>query len=122
MSHLLEVELESFARSMGNASLNEFLGELHRGTHARQVTAHFRQEQHAREWQGAVGVDGLGAPEMVIDATAFHFWGARLGYECWDDPTFCREMMRDNPAMKVKTAPAKTTIVNQWGDPAREAA
>lgn len=118
MSSPLELDVESFARNMGVASLHECLRELHYGVHARQVVAHFRQAAHGRAMEGAVGIEGIGQADMVIDASAFHYWGQREGYECWDDAGFCREFKRDNPDSRVKGAARKTTIVNQWGRPA----
>jgi hypothetical protein len=105
------IDLDSFARHMGTEELNKFLKELHWGVHARQVTSHFRQQHHAREAAGQHGTDALGECTTVIDASAFHFWGQREGYECWDDDTFLKEIRRDNPATRVRTAAQKTTIV-----------
>ena len=120
MSNLLDIDMESFARELGMESLHECLGELHRGTHARQVTAHFRQAEHARNLHGAVGIDGIGQVDMVIDPTVFHYWGARLGYDCWEDEEFLQEFKRDNPDARVRGAARRVTILNQWGRDARE--
>jgi hypothetical protein len=110
------IDLDSFARNMGSGELSEFLHELHWGTHARQVTAHFRQRQHARALDGVRAVDGLGAPTTTIDATVFHYWGQRLGYQCWDDDQFLREMRRDNPETRVRAEASKAMIVvPDWG-------
>lgn len=110
------IDLESFAQNMGSEELREFLHELHWGTHARQVTAHFRQRGHARALEGVQAIDGLGAPTTTIDATVFHYWGHRLGYECWDDNQFLHEMRRDNPDTRVLAAAGKTMIVvPDWG-------
>ena len=105
------IDLDSFARHMGTEELNKFLRELHRGVHARQVTSHFRQEHHARASAGQVATDALGECTTVIDASAFHYWGAREGYDCWNDDTFLKEIRRDNPATRVRTAAQKTTIL-----------
>ena len=43
---------------------------------------------------------GLGRVRMVITADAFHYWGRRLGYECWQDKQFLHEFERDNPAVR----------------------
>ena len=32
----------------------------------------------------------------------YHYWGQRLGYECWEDEQFVREMQRDNPEIRVR--------------------
>lgn len=47
--------------------------------------------------------DGGGYVDIMIDPISYHYWGQRLGYECWDDPQFIREYKRDNPECRVKT-------------------
>lgn len=50
------------------------------------------------------GADGdTGAVEMMIDPISYHYWGQRLGYECWEDDAFRREYRRDNPSSRIKT-------------------
>lgn len=47
-----------------------------------------------------------GEVAMQIHPVFYHYWGQRLGYECWDktrNPEFAREMLRDNPELRVKT-------------------
>jgi hypothetical protein len=46
-------------------------------------------------------VEGLGSLEARIDSTSYHFWGQKLGYDCWKDKQFKREYLRDNPQAKV---------------------
>ena len=46
-------------------------------------------------------IDGVGRHRMRVDANAFHYWGQRLGYDCWDDEQFKREYERDNPESRV---------------------
>lgn len=55
--------------------------------------------------------EGGGEVEMMIHPTSYHYWGQRLGYECWDDPTFRREYRRDNPVARVKSVSDRLTIV-----------
>lgn len=52
-----------------------------------------------------------GFNEMMIDPISYHYWGQRLGYECWEDPQFRREYLRDNPASRVKTTSAVSMLV-----------
>jgi hypothetical protein len=54
-----------------------------------------------RVLKGADGEEGV--VDMVWDPTSYHYWGRRLGYECWDDPQFLREYKRDNEAVRIKT-------------------
>jgi hypothetical protein len=44
-----------------------------------------------------------GAVEMMIDPVSYHYWGQRLGYQCWEDAQFRREYLRDNDVARVKT-------------------
>lgn len=47
------------------------------------------------------GPDGSGGQvDIHIHPESFHYWGQRLGYECWDDPQFLAEYKRDNPASR----------------------
>lgn len=46
--------------------------------------------------------DQGGEVQFQIQPAFYHYWGQRLGYECWDDPQFCREMIRDNPEIRIK--------------------
>lgn len=65
-------------------------------------------------------VDGLGSLMARIPPEAFHYWGQRLGYHCWNDDEFMRDFLRDNPECRVKstgtklqfgyTAPATPTV------------
>lgn len=55
-------------------------------------------------------MDGLGRLRMAVSADAFHYWGQRLGYECWRDPQFLREFERDNPAVRVKCGGTRVQV------------
>lgn len=55
--------------------------------------------------------EGGGEVKMMIHPTSYHYWGQRLGYECWDDKKFCAEYLRDNPAARVKSRPDNPTVV-----------
>jgi hypothetical protein len=41
--------------------------------------------------------------DMQIHPASYHYWGQRLGYDCWQDPQFRKEYLRDNEASRVKT-------------------
>jgi hypothetical protein len=57
--------------------------------------------------------DGNGGEvKMQIHPFSYHYWGQRLGYQCWEDPQFVREYLRDNPEARVKsTSEVVSTIV-----------
>ena len=49
-------------------------------------------------------------PTMMIPPTSYHYWGQRLGYDCWEDEQFVREFLRDNAVCRVKTRPANASV------------
>lgn len=46
--------------------------------------------------------DQGGEVQFQIQPVFYHYWGQRLSYECWEDPQFVREMIRDNPEIRIK--------------------
>lgn len=71
------------------------------------------QERGLRE--GRKSIEGLGAPVAEIPQTSFHYWGRRLGYQCWHDEQFVREYLRDNPQARVKAKGTKEIQVGYVG-------
>ena len=51
-----------------------------------------------------------GEVQFMVHPVSWHYWGARLGYRCWQDPQFIREYLRDNPAARVKSRNANPTL------------
>lgn len=89
--------------------------EFRKGRHAREVKtllgAAGLQEQIAVENRGDHrSIDGMGRLRMVVAPDAFHYWGRRLGYECWRDKAFLNEFERDNPAVRVKCGGTKIQV------------
>lgn len=56
-------------------------------------------------------VEGLGQLTARIPVTAFHFWGQKLGYACWNDQQFMDEFLRDNPELRVNSGGTKEISV-----------
>lgn len=52
-------------------------------------------------------VEGLGQLKARIPMTAFHFWGQKLGYSCWNNQEFMDEFLRDNSHLKVNSGGTK---------------
>ena len=114
-SHVLKIDQSSLARSFGMDGLREFHQELRWGNHVEHVLSHKRQEEGARDLHGSAGgtvrrLKGIGEAKLNVDAQVYHYWGQRLGYECWGDEQFLREFRRDNPACRVNTRADKVTI------------
>jgi len=56
-------------------------------------------------------IDGIGQKVGSIPGQAYHFWGQKLGYQCWDDEKFLAEFWRDNPQCKVNSGGTKEISV-----------
>lgn len=92
-------------------ALDDMPGELRRavikefqsGIQKEWVQAGIDQKRIAKDSQRDLrSVDGIGRLRMRIDPTLYHAWGAKLGYDCWKDSQFLREVERDNPEVRVK--------------------
>lgn len=46
--------------------------------------------------------------DAMFHPTSYHYWGQRLGYQCWEDPAFVAEYKRDNPEARVRQRNVKT--------------
>lgn len=71
--------------------------------------ARFNQERHR-------SVNGLGQKIATIPGNAYHFWGQKLGYGCWNDKQFIDEFLRDNPECRVNSGGTKDIHVG-WMPP-----
>mgnify|MGYP003108613810 FL=1 len=52
----------------------------------------------------------LGEQKARIDATSYHHWGKKIGYECWNDRQFIKEYLRDNPESRVNSKSGKVQV------------
>lgn len=78
------------------------MAELREGRLAKQLEAKKRaaliQKKRGEQLHGDLGV-----MRAMIPPASYHYWGQRLGYQCWDDPQFMREYLRDVPEARVQT-------------------
>jgi len=105
---------------------DELYHELAVGNQAKQVLSELymtrmheaEDEQNcvAREHQNRTHMRH-GVKTAAIHARFYHYWGQRLGYECWDDQQFLREFLRDNENCRVRSKGRKILI--GWGPAAR---
>lgn len=58
----------------------------------------------------ARSIEGVGQLRARIPVSAFHYWGHRLGYECWEDKQFVNEFCRDNPEVAVRNRMKRTMV------------
>jgi hypothetical protein len=70
-----------------------------------------QQAGHFNRFNEARSIEGVGQKIASIPLDSWHYWGHRLGYECWEDKTFLREFLRDNPETAVNNY-VKRTCVN----------
>ena len=52
-----------------------------------------------------------GETQIQVHPESFHYWGQRLGYQCWSDPQFTHEYLRDNQYARVKNRARETTLL-----------
>lgn len=120
--HVIELDEESLREIEGRQSFERLLADLNTGFYARATLAEaaMREEKEQIESAPVLPDNVLGKPRMVVNEATFHYWGQRLGYECWDDEQFLREFERDNPDCRINAKSARTTILNPFGQAARE--
>ena len=84
----------------------QVIDELIKGRHAREtleltkLKTSFNQLAASSEGEHR-GMEGLGRPTLSVPPLAFHYWGRRLGYDCWRDKQFRDEFARDNPGARI---------------------
>jgi hypothetical protein len=88
----------------------EVVNELCRGWHAQEVLAEQEQRQIAAQQGEHHTVNGLGQKVLSVTPIAFHYWGQRLGYQCWRDKGFRAEFLRDNPHARVRYTPRTASL------------
>lgn len=89
---------------------NAVIAEVQRKVDAEQVKTVQEQALIAAQTGEHRSMDGLGRPYLNVHGTAFHYWGQRLGYECWKDKGFLREFWRDNPGARIKSVGTKLLL------------
>ena len=47
---------------------------------------------------------------MKVHSKFYHYWGQRLGYECWEDEQFVREFLRDNEECRIRSHSQKIQV------------
>lgn len=82
-------------------------GDLQTRLLQRQACAEREAKQIARNNPRLRSMEGVGRLRMSIPADAFHFWGQKLGYDCWQSKEFLREFERDNPGLKRNSGGTK---------------
>ena len=82
--------------------------ELRKGWQKNRIEAEVQAKQNEKiNKQKHRSIEGLGQLTARIPPTAYHFWGQKLGYECWNDKAFMDEFLRDNPECRVNSGGTK---------------
>jgi len=104
----------SFIDAVGPAMASAVLDEFKTGWNAVAVMAKANQARiaAASERIERKAIDGVGECVMSLDQMVYHFWGQKLGYDCWRDATFRRRFLQDNPGARVRTKYAPRS--NGW--------
>ena len=89
----------------------DFCEEVAAGHRAKIALAQERQERMARARQGMVHNEHLGERLAVVDPSIYWEMVRLYGRDCWSDEGFLKDMLRDNPAMRVRDERRTTTII-----------
>ena len=90
--------------------LDELMKELQEGQYHERVQAEKEQLQIAAQGQQRLFFGDSGEVKFQIHAKFYHYWGQRLGYECWNDKEFLRTFLRDNPSCRVRSHSRKIQV------------
>jgi hypothetical protein len=104
IQHLSEVIPEHLRKGVQEELLRGWRMEETKAKHqARQLGAFFKQNE-------AKSIEGMGRLVGEIPSTSYHYWGQRLGYDCWKDDEFVKEFFQDNPECAVSNYAKKATV------------
>ena len=90
----------------------QVIQELKEGHRKEWVNAGIEQKKIARQTHinDFKAIEGIGRLRMRIDPTLYHYWGHKVGYGCWKDAQFLREIERDNPEVRVKSGGTRLQV------------
>jgi len=90
----------------------QVIEELKTGHRKEWVNAGIQQKKIAKQTSinEFKSVDGIGRLRMRVDPTLYHYWGHKVGYGCWKDAQFLREIERDNPEVRVKSGGTRLQV------------
>lgn len=91
---------------------SQVVNEFKSGYRKEWVNAGIQQKKIAKQTSinDFRSVDGIGRLRMRVDPTLYHYWGHKLGYGCWKDSQFLREIERDNPEVRVKSGGTRLQV------------
>tara|TARA_R100000152_G_C6687666_1_gene120047 strand:- start:118 stop:498 length:381 start_codon:yes stop_codon:yes gene_type:complete len=105
MSDSLEFDLSSVPPDLLPALEKEFReGRLKQHVDAQSNAAQRIGSSRETDYKS---VNGLGRLRLRIDPYTYHYFGQRLGYNCWHNEQFLREFERDNEYARVNCGGTK---------------
>ena len=105
MSNSLEFDISSVPTDLLPALEKEFReGRLKQHVDAQKNAAKTIGSSRETDYKS---VNGLGRLRLRIDPYTYHYFGQRLGYNCWHNEEFLKEFERDNPASRVNCGGTK---------------
>jgi hypothetical protein len=104
--------VESLNEIVPPSILREVERVLINGWRREEVLARAEAKQNAIYGHSheASNIDGVGQMVARIPPSSYHYWGKRLGYDCWQDDQFLKEFLRDNPEVAVRNYAKKTLV------------
>jgi hypothetical protein len=109
-----ELEIAELLRDESPEEAREIMrlaAELEGEEFEQEAVARAREEQALMAgFNGGVASLRDGEVKMRVHPLFWHYWGQRLGYECWDDAGFVREFLRDNESVRVKNVRPRLTV------------
>lgn len=86
--------------------------ELLAGWRMQEAAAYSQAKQIAtfNHSNAARSLEGVGEMKARIPLSAYHYWGQRLGYECWNDKSFMNDYIKHNPEIAVKNRIKRTQV------------
>lgn len=86
--------------------------ELNRRTQAKAAQMYRELPAIGRHAERVRVADKEGGGEWGnrVHPVSYHYWGQRLGYECWSDAEFTREYHRDNCYCRTRNTTTHTTV------------
>lgn len=96
----------------------ELVQKVMKRVHARERAMLDRELREVNSWSGH-GIRRVRMPDGThmsfrIPRNSYHFWIRKLGMECWQDPGFVHEFLRDNPQCRVHSEAAQVRILSGW--------
>lgn len=91
--------VEHLAEAIPSHLRKEVERELLFGWKLKEAAAHHQAKQLGIFHKNLEAKDlgKVGRKIASIPPESYHYWGQRLGYECWNDKQFMAEFLRDNP-------------------------